>query len=174
MFLIRIFSSRITEQGQKDSVSRIRIRIKEFKCFNPKNCFCALGNVILDVHSGSGSWFFNHPGSRSRGGTGSRIRIRNTARMAKKFRQKRINKYILVWTYHWRAGAPSLRLEFLHRGLGINILQFSKKSPYKISLSVKNFSPFVKLKTSAHFWNWRKIPLLLIPIVDYFEEVVFF
>ncbi len=35
--------------------SRIRIRFKEFKYFNPKNCFQALGNMIQDVHSGSGS-----------------------------------------------------------------------------------------------------------------------
>jgi hypothetical protein len=40
--------------------SRIRIRIKEFKYryFNPKNCFLTLGNLIRDVHPGSGSWFF--------------------------------------------------------------------------------------------------------------------
>jgi hypothetical protein len=49
-----------------------RIRIKEFKYFNPENCFLALGNIILVVHSGS----------RSRIRTLifylSRIRIRNT------------------------------------------------------------------------------------------------
>jgi hypothetical protein len=44
--------------------SRIRIRIKEFKYFNPKNCYQALGNMIQNVHRGSGSWFFTHPGSR--------------------------------------------------------------------------------------------------------------
>ncbi len=32
------------------------------------------------VHPGSGSWFFTHPGSRGQNGTGSRIRIRNTAK----------------------------------------------------------------------------------------------
>jgi hypothetical protein len=37
----------------------IRIRIKQFKYFNPKNYFRALGNTIRDVHPGSGSWFFN-------------------------------------------------------------------------------------------------------------------
>ncbi len=31
-----------------------------------------------DVHPGSGSWLFTHPGSRGQKGTGSRIRIRNT------------------------------------------------------------------------------------------------
>jgi hypothetical protein len=48
---IRFFPSWI--QGQKDS--RIRIRIKEFKYFKPKNCFYAPGNMIRDVHPGSGS-----------------------------------------------------------------------------------------------------------------------
>jgi hypothetical protein len=33
------------------------------------------------VRPGSGSCFFTHPGSRGQKGTGSRIRIRNTARM---------------------------------------------------------------------------------------------
>jgi hypothetical protein len=33
--------------------SRIRIRIKEFKFFNPKNGFQALGNMIRVVHFGS-------------------------------------------------------------------------------------------------------------------------
>jgi hypothetical protein len=32
-----------------------RIAIKEFKYFNPKNCFKALGNMIQFVHPGSGS-----------------------------------------------------------------------------------------------------------------------
>ncbi len=35
-----------------------RIHIKEFKYFNPKNCFWALGNMIRVVHPGSGSRFF--------------------------------------------------------------------------------------------------------------------
>jgi hypothetical protein len=30
-----------------------RIRIKEFKYYNPKNCFSALGNMIRIVHPGS-------------------------------------------------------------------------------------------------------------------------
>ncbi len=38
-------------------------RIKEFKFFNPKNCVQALGTMIRDVHPGSGSWFFIHPGT---------------------------------------------------------------------------------------------------------------
>ncbi len=50
---------------------------KNFKYFNIKNCFQALGNMIRVVQSGSGSWFFFHPGSRGQKGTGSRIR--NTA-----------------------------------------------------------------------------------------------
>jgi hypothetical protein len=32
-----------------------RTRIKEFKYFNPKNVFLALGNMIRIVHPGSGS-----------------------------------------------------------------------------------------------------------------------
>ncbi len=56
-----------------------RIRIKEFKYFNSKNCFYALGNMIRVVHPGSGSRYFTHPGSKGQKGTGSRIRIRNTA-----------------------------------------------------------------------------------------------
>jgi len=32
-------------------------------------------------------------------------------------------------------------------------------SAWKISISVKNVFPFSKLKTSAHFWKQRKIPL---------------
>ena len=58
------FPSRIPDPG---------FRIKEFKCFNPKNCFYALGNMIQDVHPGSGSWFFTHPGSRIQGSKKHRI-----------------------------------------------------------------------------------------------------
>ncbi len=54
--------------------------------FNPKNCFQALGNMLRDVHPGSGSGFFTHPGlripdyvSRIQGSKRPRIRIRNTA-----------------------------------------------------------------------------------------------
>ncbi len=51
---------------------------KNLSIFNPKNCFCALGNRYdPDVHPWSGSWRFTHPGSRGLKGTGSRIR--NTA-----------------------------------------------------------------------------------------------
>jgi hypothetical protein len=35
--------------------SRIRIRIKEFKYFNKKNCFQSLGNMIQNILPGSGS-----------------------------------------------------------------------------------------------------------------------
>ncbi len=38
-----------------------RIRIKELKYFNPKNCFQALGNMIRVVHFGSGFWFLPIP-----------------------------------------------------------------------------------------------------------------
>jgi hypothetical protein len=53
------FPSRIPGLGS-------RIRIKEFKYFDPKNCFLALGNKILVVHPGSrirNLDFFTHPGS---------------------------------------------------------------------------------------------------------------
>jgi hypothetical protein len=53
--------------------SRIRIRIKEFKyIFNPKNCFSALGKMIWDVHSGSGSRFSS---SRIQGSKKHRIPV---------------------------------------------------------------------------------------------------
>ncbi len=44
-----------------------RIRIKEFKNFNPKKWFLStqkLRNMIRIVHPGSGSWFFTYPGFR--------------------------------------------------------------------------------------------------------------
>jgi hypothetical protein len=63
-----------------------RIRNKEFKYFNPKSCFLALGNMIRAVHPGSRSRILifypsriPDPGSRIQKGTGSRSRIRNTA-----------------------------------------------------------------------------------------------
>jgi hypothetical protein len=56
-------------KGFSGSRIRIRIRIKEFKYFNSKNCFQALRNTNQIVHSGSGS--------RCQKDTGSRIR--NTA-----------------------------------------------------------------------------------------------
>jgi len=34
---------------------------KNLSTFNPKNCFKALGNMIRDVHPGSGSWIFFLP-----------------------------------------------------------------------------------------------------------------
>jgi hypothetical protein len=64
--------------------SRTRIHIKEFKYFNPANGFKSLGNMFRDVRHGSGSRILIFlpildPGSRCQKGTGSRIRIRNTA-----------------------------------------------------------------------------------------------
>jgi hypothetical protein len=49
---IRIFPSRIRIFSIPDHGSGIRI--KEFKYFNPKKCFLALGNMIRVVHPGSG------------------------------------------------------------------------------------------------------------------------
>jgi hypothetical protein len=73
---LRIFPSWI--QGQKIPGFRIRIRIKEFKYFNPTNCFQALGNMIQNIHPGSGFCIFTHPRSGNQKGKGARIRIRNT------------------------------------------------------------------------------------------------
>jgi hypothetical protein len=50
-----------------------RIRIKEFKYFNPKKFFLALVNMIRVVHPGSGSWFFTHPRSPIQGSKRHRI-----------------------------------------------------------------------------------------------------
>ncbi len=50
-----------------------RIHIKEFKYFNPKNCFQSLGNMIRDVH------FLPDPVSWGQKYIGSQFRIRNTA-----------------------------------------------------------------------------------------------
>jgi hypothetical protein len=51
-------------QSLKDPGSRIRIRIKEFKYFQPKNCFQALGNMIQDIHTGSWIRIFSRPRCR--------------------------------------------------------------------------------------------------------------
>ncbi len=72
MFILdpNFFSSRIPNpgskrsriQGQKDPGSGSES--KNLSIFNPNNFFWALGNMIRDVHPGSGSWFFTHPVSR--------------------------------------------------------------------------------------------------------------
>jgi hypothetical protein len=46
-----------------------RIRVKEFKSFNPKNCFPALGNMIRVVHPGSGFLTIPDPVFRGQKGT---------------------------------------------------------------------------------------------------------
>jgi hypothetical protein len=56
-----------------------RIRTKEFKYFNPKNCHSTLGNMIQIVHPESRSWFLPIPDPGSRGLKGTGSRIRNTA-----------------------------------------------------------------------------------------------
>jgi hypothetical protein len=61
------------------------IHIKEFKYFNPKNGFSALGNMIRFVHPGSGFRiliFITHPGSRGQkapdsGSGGSATQLNN-------------------------------------------------------------------------------------------------
>ncbi len=60
-----LFLSWVPEPGSKrfpDPHPHQRI---EVQYFNPKNCIWALGNMIRDVHPGSGSWFFTHPGAGS-------------------------------------------------------------------------------------------------------------
>ncbi len=50
------FTSQIRIFTSPDPGSKIfRIRIKNLSISNPKNCFFALGNMIRDVHPGSGS-----------------------------------------------------------------------------------------------------------------------
>ncbi len=62
---------------QKDSGSRIRIRINELKYFLPIKLFLSCRKNDLGW-SWSGSWFFTHPGSRGQKSTGSRIRNTRT------------------------------------------------------------------------------------------------
>jgi hypothetical protein len=65
--LIRIFPSQI--QGQKDPGSGSAS--KNFVFFYPKNCFYALGKIIMDVHPGSRilTRIFSHPRSRNQKST---------------------------------------------------------------------------------------------------------
>jgi hypothetical protein len=58
---------------------RSRNRIKEFKYFIPKKLVLSSRKFYPGCSSWSESWFLTHPGSRGQKGTGSRIRIRNTA-----------------------------------------------------------------------------------------------
>ncbi len=72
--------------------------LKNSSLLTPKILFWARKYVPV-VHPGSGSWFFTHPGSRIQGvkkGTGSRIRIRNTAS-----RQIRIPRFIRILSMLW-------------------------------------------------------------------------
>ncbi len=66
---ISIPNSKFSNSNPHFFHSGFRIRIQEFKYFNPKNGFQALGNTIRVVFPGSGS--------RGHKGTGSRIH--NTA-----------------------------------------------------------------------------------------------
>ncbi len=74
----RIFS--ISDPSSRRSQIRIRTKV-----FLTKILFLSFQKKIRDVHPGSGSWFFPHPGSRSHKGTGPRIRIRNTGWMIQTF-----------------------------------------------------------------------------------------
>ncbi len=69
-FLSRIRTVSIPDPGS-------RIRIKEFKCFNPKNGFKALEKMIRVVHPGSRIRMLTstHPGSRIQGPKRHQTRI---------------------------------------------------------------------------------------------------
>ncbi len=72
------FLSRIPDLGSEFFHPGSRIRIKEFKYFNPKKCFIIsrkLGNMVRVFHPGSrsGSSLFIHPGSRIHGSKRHRI-----------------------------------------------------------------------------------------------------
>jgi len=51
--------------------------------------------------------------------------------------------------------------------------RFFAKFCLKNQFFYKIFFHFAKLKTFAHFLNQSKIPLLLIPFRDYFEDIFF-
>ncbi len=53
--------------------SRIRLRIKEFKYFQPKKLFLSSQKYDPECSSRIGIWFFSHPGSRIQGPKGHRI-----------------------------------------------------------------------------------------------------
>ncbi len=52
IFLVQVLRIRDVYPGSE--CFPFRIRIQEFAYFNPKYCFSALGNMICDVHPGSG------------------------------------------------------------------------------------------------------------------------
>ncbi len=68
-----------------------RIRIKDFKYFNPKKWFLSTQKYDPGCSSRILILLFTHPGSRGQKGTGSRIRIRNTA--SRTLLQIRISTY---------------------------------------------------------------------------------
>jgi hypothetical protein len=89
---VSYFSQRFyTSKSEMHPVLRItgclsRIRIKEFKYFNPKKWFLSSrkydpgcsSRILIFYPSRSGSCFCTLPGSMGQKSTGSRIRIRNT------------------------------------------------------------------------------------------------
>jgi hypothetical protein len=74
---IRLFPTRIPDPNCLHPGSRIRI--KEFKYFNPKKWF--LSSRKYDPDPNADFLPFLDPGSRGQKGTGSRIRIRNTEKV---------------------------------------------------------------------------------------------
>ncbi len=67
---IRIFPSRIRIFSHPGS----RIRIKEFKYFNPRKLFLSFRKYDLGCSSPIRILIFTHPGSRGQNDTGSRVR----------------------------------------------------------------------------------------------------
>ncbi len=94
--LIRIFS--IPDRNLFNPGSRIRI--KELQYFSPKKKVSKHSEIWPGLFFYPGSWFFTHPGSRGQKGSGSRIRLRNTANnlLAATLKIKRILTCILILT----------------------------------------------------------------------------
>jgi hypothetical protein len=77
---------------------------------------------------------------------------------------------ILRWFQKW---VELLRQEVLQNFFSEKWYFAKFSNALKIQFSVKNFVPFAKLETSAHFWNQCKISLLLIPCTPNFEDIFF-
>ncbi len=94
------FPSRIPDPGSKRFPDpHPHPKNLEFKYFNPKNCFQILGNMIQNVQSGSGSWFFTHLGSRIQGTKSHRNPDRGFGSAALLYTRSSYRHYIprLLW-----------------------------------------------------------------------------
>jgi hypothetical protein len=89
------------------------------------------------------------------------------------------------WNFFFKLGAKGIKRNGILRWFQkcVELLRqevpkdfFSEKRFLALKNSVflyKFFSPFAKHETSAHFWNQRKIALLLIPYFSNFKEFFF-